>query len=174
MSDDSKNGKALTAPQRAQTGLYVRASAGYRLRDKKTERLARKVRSVLTWLEPSDFPAVRAWAELEVLATQVFAVLLADSVVNAAGEGKRLLDDYRKLRLAQAVYSRELGMTPAARMALKATGTRTAFDLPLEMLKNVEAIGASRAADRAAAKAKDVETTATDKPITDDGGEGDG
>jgi hypothetical protein len=49
---------------------------------------------------------------LEVLATQVFAVLRAGSVVNAKGEGKRLLDDYRKLRLAQAVYSRELGMTP--------------------------------------------------------------
>ena len=149
MSDDSKNGKALAAPERAQTGLYVRASKGLKLRDRKTQLLARKVRSVLTWLEPSDFPAVRAWAELEVLATQVFAVLRAGSVVNAAGEGKRLLDDYRKLRLAQAVYSRELGMTPASRMAIKATGTRTAFDLPLEMLKNVEEIGESRAADRA-------------------------
>lgn len=131
------------------TGLYVRASKGLKLRDRKTQLLARKVRSVLTWLEPSDFPAVRAWAELEVLATQVFAVLRAGSVVNAAGEGKRLLDDYRKLRLAQAVYSRELGMTPAARMALKATGTRSAFDLPAAMIESVEAIGASRAADRA-------------------------
>ncbi|MGA7872934.1 MAG: hypothetical protein WCA22_18750 [Candidatus Binatus sp.] len=128
--DMSENGKELTASKHASTGLYVRASAGYRLRDKKTERLARKVRSVLTWLEPSDYPAVRAWAELEVLATQVFAVLRAGSVVNAAGDGKRLLDDYRKLRLAQAVYSRELGMTPASRMAIKATGSRTAFDLP--------------------------------------------
>ena len=66
MSDDSKNGKALTQPERAQTGLYVRASKGLKLRDRKTQLLARKVRSVLTWLEPSDFPAVRAWAELEV------------------------------------------------------------------------------------------------------------
>lgn len=145
----NENGKALVPAKHANTGLYVRASAGLRLRDKKTERLARKVRSVLTWLEPSDFPAVRAWAELEVLATQVFAVLRAGSVVNAAGEGKRLLDDYRKLRLAQMVISRELGMTPAARMALKASGTRAAFDLPSAMIEQVEAIGASRAADRA-------------------------
>jgi len=167
----SENSKELTAPKHASTGLYVRASAGYRLRDKKTERLARKVRSVLTWLEPSDFPAVRAWAELEVLATQVFAVLRAGSVVNAAGEGKRLLNDYRQLRLAQAVFSRELGMTPASRMALKATGTRTAFDLPLEMLKNVEEIGESRRQDRAAAAKNDVDTTATNGRNTDDGGE---
>ena len=149
MSDDSKNSKALTQPKRAQTGLYIRASKGLKLRDRKTERLARKVRSVLTWLEPSDYPALRAWCELEYLAGQVYAVLRAGSVVNAAGEGKRLLDDYRKLRLAQMVISRELGMTPAARMALKASGTRAAFDLPAAMIETVNEIGASRAADRA-------------------------
>ena len=53
---------------------------------------------------------------------------------HAAGDGQRLLHDYRQLRLAQLAYSRELGMTPAARMALQATGTRSAFDLPSEML----------------------------------------
>lgn len=110
-------------------GLYVRAPAGLKLRDKKVERLARKVRNVLMWLEPSDYPAVRVWAELEILATQVFATLHTGSVINAAGEGKRLLDDYRKLRLAQAVYSRELGMTPASRQALKAAGTNAALDI---------------------------------------------
>jgi len=66
-------------------------------------------------------------------------VLRAGSVVNAAGEGKRLLDDYRKLRLAQAVYSRELGMTPAARMALRVSGTGAAFDLPSAMSEAEEA-----------------------------------
>ena len=91
---------------------FQRLAEGLSLRDKKTERLARRVRRTLPWLEPSDYPACRIWSELEVLATQVFAVLRAGSVVNAKGEGKRLLDDYRKLRLAQAVYSRELGMTP--------------------------------------------------------------
>jgi hypothetical protein len=135
----SDPGKALAAPKHASTGLYVRASAGLRLRDKKVERLARKVRSVLTWLEPSDFPAVRAWAEFEYLAGQVYAVLRAGSVVNAAGEGKRLLDDYRKLRLAQAVLSRELGMTPASRKALQAGGARDVYDLPGAMANIEEA-----------------------------------
>ena len=139
MTAGGKDGKALAPPERAQTGLYVRASKGLKLRDRKTERLARKVRAVLPWLEPSDYPAVRAWCELEYLGGQVYAVLRAGSVVNAAGEGERLLDDYRKLRLAQAVYSRELGMTPAARMALKASGTRAAFDLPSAMSEAEEA-----------------------------------
>ena len=153
----SENGNALVPAKHASTGLYVRASVGLRLRDKKVERLARKVRSVLTWLEPSDYPAVRAWAELEYLAGQVYAALRAGSVVNAAGEGKRLLDDYRKLRLAQMVISRELGMTPAARMALKATGTRAAFDLPAAMIETVNESGASRAADRAQ-RAQEIKT----------------
>jgi hypothetical protein len=54
-------------------------------------------------------------------------------VLNDQGEGRRLLDDYRKLRQTQAVYARELGMTPAARMAIKATGKRTPFDLAAAM-----------------------------------------
>jgi hypothetical protein len=146
MSDDAN---ALAAPKHASTGLYVRASAGYRLRDKKVERLARKVRDALPWLEPADFPAVRTWAEMEYLAGQVYAALRAGSVINVKGEARRLLHDYRQMRIAQASIAASLGMTPASRMALKATGTRTAFDLPLEMLKNVAEIGESRAVDRA-------------------------
>jgi hypothetical protein len=83
--NDPKNGQTLPVPKRGYTGLYVKAFKGLRLRDKKTERLARRVRRTLYWLEPSDYPAVRVWAEIEVLATQVFAVLRAGSVVNAKG-----------------------------------------------------------------------------------------
>jgi hypothetical protein len=38
MSDDDKNGDALERPKRASTGLYVRAQAGLRLRDKNKRR----------------------------------------------------------------------------------------------------------------------------------------
>ena len=118
------------APRQGSSGLYVRAAPGLRLRDKKVERLVRKMRMVMHWLEPSDFATCRAWAELEILAGQVYATLRAMGVVNGKGESRRLLDDYRKLRQTQAVFARELGMTPAARMALKASGTRAALDLP--------------------------------------------
>lgn len=44
-------------------------------------------------------------------------------------KGRRLLDDYRKLRATQIVLSRELGMTPEARMAIKASSANAAVDL---------------------------------------------
>lgn len=118
---------------RASTGLYVRAQPGLKLRDKKVERLARKMRAVMPWLEPSDMPAARAWAELEYLAGQVYAALRGLGVLNREGEARRLLDDYRKLRQTQVVLARELGMTPAARMAIKANGTKAALDLAAAM-----------------------------------------
>jgi hypothetical protein len=96
-------------------------------------RLAGKVRAVMPWLEPSDFPTVRAWAELEILAGQVYAALRGFGVLNREGEARRLLDDYRKLRQTQVVLARELGMTPAARMAIKANGTKAALDLAAAM-----------------------------------------
>jgi phage terminase small subunit len=129
----SANGNAVERPPRASTGLYVKAAPGLKLRDRKVTRLAVKVRAVLPWLEPADGPAVRAWCELEYLCSQTYAALRAFGVVNPRGEARRLLDDYRKLRQTQIVLSRELGMTPAARMAIKASGGRAPLDLAAAM-----------------------------------------
>jgi hypothetical protein len=122
-------------PHRASTGLYVKAAPGLKLRDRRVLRLAGKVRAAMPWLEPSDFPTMRAWAELEILAGQVYAALRGFGVLNREGEARRLLDDYRKLRQTQVVLARELGMTPAARMAIKANGTKAALDLAAAMAK---------------------------------------
>ena len=53
----SDPGKGLPVPKHERTGLYIKDSPGLKLRDRKTTRLAQKVRSVLTWAEPSDYPA---------------------------------------------------------------------------------------------------------------------
>jgi hypothetical protein len=145
VSDDDRNGNAVERPRRASTGLYVRAQAGLRLRDKKVERLARKMRQVMPWLEPSDWPTCRAWAELEFLAGQVYAALRGFGVLNRAGEARRLLDDYRKLRQAQVIFARELGMTPQARMQLKANGTRAALDIAESVSERAVKIAEERA-----------------------------
>jgi hypothetical protein len=89
----------------------------------------------MPWLEDADEPACRAWAQIEILASTAFAILQKISIVNVAGDPRRLLTDYRLLRQSQLSYERELAMTPASRMAIKATGTRAAFDLPAEMAK---------------------------------------
>ena len=112
-----------------QTGLYIRAEKGLRRRDKRVERLARKMRQVMPWIEDSDRPTCRASAELEVLAPTVYLQLRDKGVLNGEGEGRRLLDDYRKLRSTQIALSRELGMTPAVRIAIKAGSTNAALDL---------------------------------------------
>jgi hypothetical protein len=110
-------------------GLYVKAANGIRLRSRKVQRLVERLRGVMSWLEQSDLPAARAWAELEILATTVFAELHRNGPLNSEGEPRRLISEYRQLRATQLVFERELGMTPAACMAIKANGTRAALDL---------------------------------------------
>jgi hypothetical protein len=130
----SANGNLPEKPQRhGFSGLYIKAQAGLKLRDKRVERLARKVRGLCHWLEPSDYPMVRAWSEMETLAGQAYAVLRGLGMLTSDGEGKRLLHDYRLLRQTQAMLARELGMTPAARTAIGASGKRATFDLAAAM-----------------------------------------
>jgi len=142
-------------PRASTHGLYVKAAPGLRLRDKKVERLARKVRELLTWLEPSDLPSVRAWCELEVLSQHVYAELRTHGVLSPeTGDARKLLHDYRQLRQTQATWSRELGMTPAARMNLKASGTHAALDLAAVMAQEPEG-GEAVQADKPDDGAKD-------------------
>jgi hypothetical protein len=151
------DGVRVMSEKHASTSLYVWALPGLRLRDKRVERLARKVRALMPWLEPSDFPAVRAWAEMEYLSNQVYAALASMGVLNRQGEARRLLSEYRQLRATQVMLARELGMTPASRMAIKATGTHVPFDLSPEMVVTVNEVGESRARDRAAKVRSDEE-----------------
>jgi hypothetical protein len=111
------------------TGLYVKASRGLVLRDKKVTRLTRRMRNIVPWLEDSDAPACRRWAELEVLIGQAYAALRTRGLFDAEGNLRRLAEDYRKLVMAQAVWSRELGLTPASKVAIKANSTSAALDL---------------------------------------------
>lgn len=118
------------------TGLYVRSRNGLRRRDARVRLLVRKMRVAMPWLEDSDFPACRGWAELEILTRTVFADLQLKGVFNKQGEARRLLNDYRQLRLAQLAYERELGMTPLARVELKAHSTQAALDLPARFARS--------------------------------------
>jgi hypothetical protein len=117
MSTEAERRQRQLAP--IKTGLYVRATSGTRLRDRRVGRLVAKVREVLPWLGIEDEPAIRGWAQLEVLATLVFADLRTRGIVNAQGEPRRLVTEFRHLRQAQLAYERELGMTPSARAALR-------------------------------------------------------
>jgi len=118
-----------TGVKRTMSGLYVRALPGIKLRDRKATRLMRRCQVAMPWLQPSDMPTLRGWAQVQILADQVYAILRAAGPVKKDGEARRLLHDFRQLRLAQLQHERELGMTPSARAALKTSGTREPFDL---------------------------------------------
>ncbi len=68
----SAESNAKVPARHAQTGLHVKSANGLRLRDRKVQRLVRKMQIVVPWLEPSDYPTCRAWA-VEVLASRVYA-----------------------------------------------------------------------------------------------------
>lgn len=120
----------------AGTGLYLKSGDGLRLRHRKTRRLVQKMLNVMPWIEASDIPCARAWAEMEILAANVFTELMANGVTNREGEPRRLLTELRQLRQTQLAYERELGMTPAAKVAIKASNTRAALDLVAMMAES--------------------------------------
>jgi len=149
--------------KRVKSGLYVKAPAGLKIRDKRVERLARRVRAVLPWLESSDFPTVKAWAELETLASYVYGWLYKTGIVNESGKARRLLDEYRKLRIAQTVLARELGMTPASRIAIKAHSAETAVDIAAQCM--IDAAEEERARQNGQANVGEAEDAeAMDEP----------
>jgi len=145
--------------KQARTSLYARSTSALQIRARKVGRYVRRLRTVMPWLEASDIPAAKAWAELEILGARLFAELTKtpDGFMNAKGEPRRLLSEFRQLRQAQLSFERELGMTPLARMQLKASGTRAALDLAAAM-----------------AKAEDAEVIDRPTGADDDGRTGDG
>jgi hypothetical protein len=114
-------------------GLYVKAKNGLRLRDQRVRRLLRRLKAAMPWLEPADEPVARAWCELEVLSQRCYADLRDRGLLNAEGEARRLLDDYRKLRNTQLSLASALGMT------IKAGSRKADFDLAAAMAVDAEA-----------------------------------
>jgi hypothetical protein len=142
------HGDEMTTPA-VQHGYYSRSPSALEIRARKVSRLMRKLRVIAPWIEPSDEPVAKAYCELEIISASIFAALTKLGPLNGKADARQLVDVHRKLRLTALAYARELGLSPASRMAIKANGTRSAFDLPAEMLKNVTDIGESRAAERA-------------------------
>ena len=99
----------------------------------------------MPWLQLSDRPAVKAWAQLEILADEAYSILRKSGLLNAQGEPLRLLTDFRQLRQAQLQFSNALGLTPSARSSIKLNGSGQPFDVG--DLSEAEVAGALAAAD---------------------------
>ncbi len=74
--------------------------------------------------------------QLEILCSRAYAALRERELVNPKGDSRRLLDDYRRLVSVQVVVSRELGLTPAARLAIKQSSKDAPVDLVGEFARD--------------------------------------
>ena len=148
-------------------GLFASARGTLKQRDRRVRRLVDKVRAALPSLAPSDLPALRAWAELEILSAFCFLSLTnrnaqgQPDVTDADGSPRKLLDSYRQLRQAQLPFARELGLTPAARKALGLSDRRE-----VSLQEYVEA--AYRRQDAPGGKAEARAVDANDRPADAD------
>ena len=115
--------------RRAQTGLYVRAARTLKVRDQKISKLVRRMFRLMEWLKPEDIPLMRSWAQHEILSDIAYSALRAMGPINADGNAKRLLTDFRQLRQSQTAIANALGMSPMARAQLRTASTNAAFDL---------------------------------------------
>jgi hypothetical protein len=97
--------------------LYA-VKSGAHSENRRTSRLAAKVWDTLPWLVATDEPAVRAWAQAEILSTELYACLMNEGLVAADGRVSVLLGEWRRTKELQLRLERELGMTPASRASL--------------------------------------------------------
>jgi hypothetical protein len=132
---------ASAAGKHTRTGLYIRSKQGLRVRDKNVERLARRARNLAPWAQPGDFPLFKAWAQFEYLCMEVYGAIKMLGVLNNRNEARRLLDDFRKLRMGQLQVAAALGLTPAGRIEMQSAASGIAVDLAKQMaeLDNIDA-----------------------------------
>jgi hypothetical protein len=111
----------LPTPQkRIKSGAYAKGEKATERRCQKVRGIVRKLYRDMPMLQQADRYIAKAWAEHEVLARFLYDALKEAGPINAKGEGKRLLHDYRLIRASQLQVARELGLTPLARRAMRA------------------------------------------------------
>ena len=103
--------------------LYATRS-GYQLRSRRVRKLVQRMFELLPWLTEADRPVARAWADLEHKVAAVSVNLDQEGILNAQGDPRRLLSEYRGLLTLQLAYAKELGLTPACRAALRVDALR--------------------------------------------------
>jgi hypothetical protein len=135
---DSKEVPKTPAPRRY--GPYAKQPSAMTVRQRKVGRIVRRMRIAMPWLGPSDIPAVRAWAEADVIGAALFAsIQKAGAVREIEGDviARRVVNDWRQIKLLQLAYEKELGMTPVARAQLT-TSKQPDFDLVAAMAQRID------------------------------------
>lgn len=93
------------------------------------QRIVTKMRALCPWIEGPDLPLLRRWCELELHASYVHAALRKFGILDRRGEARRLLDEHRKLSLAQLAIGAELGLNPRARAQMQLASRNLPVDI---------------------------------------------
>jgi len=109
-------------------------------RDEKVRRLCRRMFKECDWLKEYDRPAVRAWAELEILAGIAFVKLRSEGLLrdDGSGEVKILVNVYQRLRRTQLSFSKELGLTARARAEIASNSHHIPIDIESAAAERIE------------------------------------
>ena len=130
--------------------MRLDSARAVRLRNQRTRYLVARMRREMPWVEPVDLPAMRAWAELEIISACIFSELLEFGIKTPNGEPDRMLAELRNTRRVQLAFEVQLGMTPMARQALKTSG-QAPYDLVAAFAQDA---ANERAAERKAIEAR--------------------
>ena len=108
--------------------LYTRAPKGVRVRDIRTQRLARRIQLAFPWLTGADKTLIRAFAQVEILRDEIYAKVRAEGVVRSkTGQPHPLLSEFRNLTRTLADLAGRLGLSPRDRAAMQTNSTNAAL-----------------------------------------------
>src|ERR1700719_2401474 len=67
-------------------------------RDQRMRGIMNSVKRRMPWLEDSDMPTLRSWAELESVSRELYDRLRSEGVARDDGEPRATLDAFRKIK----------------------------------------------------------------------------
>ncbi|MGC2221831.1 MAG: hypothetical protein WA624_05420 [Methylocella sp.] len=107
--------------------LPAKKKSPFEVRRRRIGHIMRRLRVIAPWLEHSDLATARAYCELEVIGAELFSKIV-ERGVEKGDEVRAIVDAHGRVRQRQLAYARQLGLTVAARKALRASG-KPAFDI---------------------------------------------
>jgi hypothetical protein len=108
-----------------------------RLRSRRVKPMVKKILDKCPWIEQSDISTVRGFVDLELLGAAPMADFLEHGALKD-GLPRPVIDKIIAIRHAQLTYASALGLTPAARQSIRASGTSAAVDLALAAHRRAE------------------------------------
>ncbi|MGD1027026.1 MAG: hypothetical protein ABR989_04690 [Candidatus Binatus soli] len=118
-------------------GIFSKSKEAITQRQDTVNKLVNKAYRAMKWLSTADRPTLRSWAELVIVTSQAFNNLMGEGILQKDGDPRRLLKDFRQLKLAQLRYEEALLMTPAARAAVLGGKDGAPIDLVAHFAKTV-------------------------------------